>query len=511
MNMKLLAGAAALAATFTCLPTAAHAGPPSAYLRCDGLPNNVSGAETAGRVLAAAALVGLFLPQNETPNIAERRRGAEGVAACSEVLVAEGNEVRRAQLLLARAIHHIEANAYDDAIADARAVATDRPEFAATQAFRLSFGLSAMEVEALALAGKGRHREAADKAMEMAAAAPYDLLANLRAARFVAATGAYGEAERRYYDNLVRLYPLALADRAAARQHAGDWSGAADDYELLERIYTSMSDRRVPTILAHAALARGLAGDAQAADALGRAAQEAIDAENASDRNTNLTGAREVVDLFRILRTAQSGNAENARLLFAARSGWEIPNSAAVSRVAAVLREGAAEAQLTGLLAGDPARFRSEALATRARNIHGDTAAKEYFRAIRDWSGQRAFSRFGGNVWREGRSRYFAREENKDTRARFVTVMRDGGGTPGHYALLLHSALVARAEGRRNFMLLPAQSALFAAFVRTGNPGDERMFDAVSFDTERVIADLSPIIPRPTPAARGGGTAKARP
>ncbi|HEX8193106.1 MAG TPA: hypothetical protein VF552_09415 [Allosphingosinicella sp.] len=507
MQPRLLAGAAMLAALFPC-QSAAAAGEPSNYLRCDGQPDNIGDGETAARVLGAVTLLGLFAPGNEVADPSQRRTGAEGVAACTAALTGEANDRRRAELILARAVHHIEANDFDAAVADARSVAADRPAFSGTPYFRMSFGLAAMDIEALALTARGRHAEAAAKAMEMADAAPYDVLNMLRAVRYVGANATFGEAERRFYDRAVRLYPIAVLDRAGARNFAGDWRGAAEDYALLSRVFASAIARPVASALGNAAIARALAGEGEAADALGREAQAAVDADAAAGRTAGVTAGREVIDLLRILRTFQNGNAAEARLLFAARSGWEAPHAAAVSEIARRLREGAADAQLTGLLAGDPARFRTASIELRRRNIFGgENAAKDYHRALRDYAGERAYGRFSGNVWREGRSRYFAREENKDNHARLVTVGRDGGGTPAGYALLLHSALVARAEGRSRFMLLPAQSAVYAAFVRTGNPGDERIVDQVSFDTEQVIADLSPLVPR---AAAGAAARTGR-
>src|SRR5207342_1870571 len=85
---RLMLGAAALgpmAVPFT----AANAQntiekPGSAYVQCDGQPDNVTDGETAARLLGAVTLLGLFAPPHESPDASKRKFAAEGVAARSE-------------------------------------------------------------------------------------------------------------------------------------------------------------------------------------------------------------------------------------------------------------------------------------------------------------------------------------------------------------------------------------------------------------------------------------------
>ena len=95
--------------------------PGSAYVQCDGQPNNVTGGETAARFIGAVTLLGIFAPPPEAADASKRKFGAAGVAACSTLLAGdkqEGNPARRVGLFLGRAIHQIEAKNYDAAIAD---------------------------------------------------------------------------------------------------------------------------------------------------------------------------------------------------------------------------------------------------------------------------------------------------------------------------------------------------------------------------------------------------------
>ena len=146
----------------------------SLYLQCDGFPNNMTAGESAARLLGAVTLLALFAPPPEAADASKRKFGAEGVTACTGILEgekAEGNARRRIPLILARALHRIEAKDYDAAIAD---VALARGEagtagLTADPYFNRSMGLSFDQVEAAALVRKG---QVADAMRVSLAAAP---------------------------------------------------------------------------------------------------------------------------------------------------------------------------------------------------------------------------------------------------------------------------------------------------------------------------------------------------
>jgi hypothetical protein len=490
MKLNVLAGAALASALLSSAPGSA-AREPSQHVRCDGNPDNVTAGETAARLVGAVTLLGLFAPSPEAPDASQRLSGAEGVTVCGTVLATESNDVRRAQLILATAIHHIEAGNFEPAIVEARRAMTDRPAMAGTAPFRRSLALAAMEIEAMALLGLGRDDEARAKAFEMAASAPYDLVTQLRASRYARTGGSFGAAEQQFFDNALRQYPLMLAERATARAMAGDFRGAVVDYETWSRLAATLSERVDMTSLAYRALYLALVGEREQAEALAREARTAMEADADS---TAAGGVGEVLDLYQILRTGRDGRMAEARLLFANRASWQRTPSAAVAEVARILSEGASPSERTGLLAGDPARFRTELLDRRRREILDD---KERFTIIRPFASQANYDRFSGNVWRDGRSRYFSREDNEQLKARFISVARDGYGAPAGYALLLHAALIARAEGKTHFMLMPTRSEIYATMVRFGNAADPGMVVPLAFEAERVVADLGSIIPRP--------------
>jgi tetratricopeptide (TPR) repeat protein len=512
--------AGALLATLAPQTASAQRGP-SLHVQCDGHPDNVSDGETAARILGAVTLLGLFAPAPESSDESSRLYGAEGVRVCTDLLTRERHDVRRAQLRLANAIHHIEARDFEAAIAQSRQVATERPATAQAVGFRMSLALSALELEAHALLGLGRLREASDKAMEMAAAAPYDIVSYLRAAPFVRLTGEYGPAEQRFYANLVRLYPAGLVERSNVRQMAGDFRGAAEDLELWNGLTEPMLERPNTAILAQAALTRAIAGDMAAAEALAERARAAL-RDDPDYQFAQLAG--EMLDLHQVLVTARRGEVGQARILFAGRTAWIRPSPAAVGFVAAELRQGAAEADLTGLLAGNPTRFRTERLGTYAENLRAqagepesndsaspgsadgdatkvESPASQLFDVVRPHWTDRSLAAFSGNTWRVQRSRYFDPDDNPDMRARRLMSHRDGYGMPAYYALLLHTALMAEAEGRSSFMIVPSEPSLTEMTVRIGEPSAD-LPAALAFNVQQVINDLSPLIPRPAPRSR---------
>ena len=229
----------------------------------------------------------------------------------------------------------------------------------------------------MALLGAGRLEEARDKAFAMAAAAPYDLVSLFRAWPYVRLTADFGPAEQRFYQDLVRLYPLSIVDRAAQRQLAGDFRGSTEDYDLWMRLEGTLVDHPGMTSLANAAMANALAGNVERAEELAAQSRELLTAE---PNSTSAPTASEILDLFQIWKTAHEGRLADARLLFGTRTTWLKPTPAAVAEVARLLQQGATPEQLPGSIAGDPRRWVTEALERLRVQLVG---GKQRFAAIR--------------------------------------------------------------------------------------------------------------------------------
>jgi hypothetical protein len=507
MNMRVL-GAAVAGLALGTSALAAPAPPPvkegsgaSDHVKCDGKPNNVTAGETAARLLGAVTLLGLFAPAPETADSSKRLFGVDGIAACDRLLVSgeagEGNSQRRIQLHLARAIHRIEAKDYAAAIEDLRGLEREYADRTSTIEYKLGTGLSVKYIEALALAGMGNHLAAADKALEISEAAPYDLAAGLRVASLIDAGGRYDAREKAYYDRMVKLMPVALSSRAAARQIARDYRGAAQDYDLLATVLDSYLGKDEPSgISAQASLMWYLAGDKAAGAEREAEARAFVDKQTAAGKSP--TGTIELLDFAHIVKLIGEGDLRQARLLFAGRTKWTSPTSSALAEVSARLRKEAKPDDLIGLLAKAPEDFVKEQRDTRLGliNAAGEKGEKRFV-AVAPAVSRAGFDRFSTQIWKTGKSRYVAKKENAKSKAWPVNMYRDGTGVESGYALLLASALEAKKRDLSHFTLYPVRLSLAGSEVRMGAADGNLIHEEISFKTDQVIADLSPLFPEP--------------
>jgi hypothetical protein len=533
--MKRLFGAGcALAALLVHVPAEATR-PPSVYLKCDGLPDNVTAGETAARLLGAVTLLGVFAPAHETANASSRLTGADGIAACNEALARESNDTRRAQLILGAAIHNLEAGHYDVAAAEARRADSDRPAFAATTGYRLSLHLAALDIEAAALFQAGHADEAMAKALEMASAAPYDVNNQIAAASYFSLLPHLGQAETAFYDRAVRLHPSLLAQRGVQRDLNGDTAGALADYELLIRLTDAQLGGAEPTLLTTVAISQALAGNvARARELYARAtnppappapspapaASANASAPAAGSTPAAATGAPavpagkeagpdpaanpspnliELRDFYHVWDVAHGGDLHAARALYLARSQWIFPSAMARAAMVRVLREGATPAELTGSLAQTPEAILDELRTRRRENtVKSVTDPARLFHRTANVLRQEDFNGLSRDVWAMEHSHIVDFPQGRDGAYR---IYRINGGTASGYGLLLHAALLARHQDRNQIILFPVRLRIDQLSARAGNRGEEGMVPELSLDAAQVIADLSPLIPQQVPAA----------
>ena len=475
---------------------------PSVFVQCDGSPNKASVLGTAARIVAITAVIGLLLPEGEAPDVTKRLKGKDGINACNEALdgakpASDGG--RRIELILARAIHHIEAGEFDAAIADAHFAGKDQPALAETQAYKQSLGLTALEIEAKALVGLGNLGDASAKGQEMANAAPYDVINMIHALQFVRLVKSYDMAKGVFYDQLVRMRPNSLSDRARARDLAGDFLGAADDYFAQAKLHKSVPEFPAQFFLSQAAVEYRLAGKIDHAEALIKEARDNNEADRTAGTNAATTTATsEVLDLYIVLTTNAKGDAARARILFAGRSDWVWPSTGAVAETSRILRSAATPQDIAAIPFPDPDAIWSNFLTRAVRVIaDGGKDGIDRYQSFRDAFSATQFGSFANNVWKTDKSRYFSKEDSKDYKARLIDTERNGTGMPSAYALFLHTALVAKAQGKQGFTLLPSQKYVYSTYVRIGNPGDDGIIAPILFNADKVIADLSPLIPQP--------------
>ena len=480
--------------------------PPSNYVRCDGLPDNMSAGETAARLISLSLVVGLLAPPHESADISKRYVGAEGVTACDAALAGESDEMRRAQLILARAIHHIEAKEYDAAIADTREVRAMNGPVASSVGFRQSLALSALELEAAAQLRQRKPDAAEQTVIAMAGESAWDLDNFQHALRYIGVSPALPAEKRAFFDAYARLRTDGIVARAAARRWNGDFAGAAQDLETFNALLLSMlrdeGDRRAPALTSNIAVDHALAGQMDQARALGAEARKQVDELAAGPegmtRSTEIGQAAETLDFLSVIEKLANGQADAARTAFAARSRWLQPGAAAVATLTERLRAGAKPEQLTGALAMEPDAIRKTSFDVRyAAMTEGKNATGLLWAAIRNPITAGAYSGLARNTWRIEKSKYLTTSKNVDLRGWEAIIVTNGYGVPAGEALLLHAALIAKSRGKAGFMIAPARKRLDVALVKFGNPGDAGLPADLLIDAQAVTDALAPVIPPP--------------
>ena len=489
----------------------------SLYVQCDGNPNNMTTGESVARLLSLAAVVGLLAPPPESADASKRKFGADGVAACSAIVdgdKAEGNAQRRVALILARALHRIEAKDYDAAIADvgqARAEAeaaklTDDPYF------NRSTGLSFDQVEAAALVRLGRVEEAQRVSLAAAGRFGHSLSPLLNLNNYAALAPIGDDADIDYTKAVARLFP-GLIDGAAARlEELSRFDESANMRADLVAHHSVGKDKegkpRLPSSLsvARATLAQALAGQWETAAASADRARS-IDAARLADGKPEDMAIRlqasEVLDLYEVLLLATGGNLDGARRKFTARSRWLAPSFGAVMAANRLLYDGASPAERTGQLAMPAsALWQERSDTTRAELLAGDSDNKSLFHLIKPRIPASAFEAQSRTVWRVDKSRIFLKPDKQADpdsadEGLKIAMLYGVAGNVALDAMMLHAALDARAQGKKGFTFTPVFNQYLAALVRAGDPGDAAMPDALFLDADAVIAALSPVIPDP--------------
>ena len=294
----------------------------SNYVKCDGFPNNQTGAETAARLVAVTAIIGLLAPKPEAADTSKRKIGAEGVAACDLVLSgekAETNVERRIALLLGRAIHQIEAKNYAAAIADV-GIARREAQTAGLMNdpyFARSRAVSFDQIEAAALVRLRRFEEADAIASASFEAAKFSLpyLLEMSGYAVFSREGSPSGLARKI--QLARLLPQLHPALGGSYMNAGRFVDAArifEDWISYDLSFSKAKNWHQGTYpMAAAALAHGLAGDWDMATK--RAAEARANSQKRvteGNPEQNRSDTSEMLDLFDVLKLAKDGNLAGA-------------------------------------------------------------------------------------------------------------------------------------------------------------------------------------------------------
>jgi hypothetical protein len=474
----------------------------SLYLRCDGKPNNMTDGESFARFVGAVTLLAIFAPQPEQPDPSKRLFGAAGVDACSQLIDGkdgESNGLRRLPLILARAIHHIEAKQYQEAIADvgkARGEA-DALHLAGNSYFDNSMGLSFNRIEAAARIRMGDAEGARAVALRDIDKNRFDLVALTSGQSFAEFLPQMSPEEERFLQHISRILPGGLAVYADRLEEVRRFADAARVRDDTQAFNDALAPKAKASIWpARAALSHALAGDGEGAARLAAAARANIQARiDAGKPEDDASKAVEILDLVTVVQLANQGKLAEARRNFAARSQWLSPSLGAVLEVNRRLRQGAAEAELFGALAATPEKLLQDRREARlARMLETDKDNRTLFYSIVPYAKVDDYERASKAVWNTQKS---AMMIGKPAEAGYWTIYSSAMPLVSSDAIMLHAALQAKARGKKGFAILILPQRPMIAVVRFGNPGDAEVPGSMYIDADEAIAALRQAIPTP--------------
>lgn len=480
---------------------------PSFHLRCDGKPPHMSGGESFARFMGAVTLLGLFAPRPEQADPEKRLKGAEGIAACNELIDgphAESNGLRRLELILARSIHRMEAKDYTGAFGDvekARAEAqtlglVGNPYF--DQSFGLSFDL--LGSQDLFLSGDidGARRIGYRSAQKYR----FGFFPMMSWVFYSGSVRTFSADEDAALSARDKVIPRFVQAHAARLEELGRFADAAQLRDALLAETLNLDSEAPPAWLtASAALSWAMAGDWTRAEDHATRARAAIDKADADGKpDGNRSGVIEALDLLAVLRTAHEGHLDEARRLFAGRSEWSPAMFGIVAATNHMLRQGARPDQLVGALAqSDDQMWKTRDDKSRASLLAQVADGKREYFNILPFARVDEYEKTSRKVWKGDRTGIIADKPFKNSKfyrldpVQLEPIYR----VVAPDSQLLDAAIIAKARGFKGFVFVGSNATWSVSFVEFGNPGDADMIPQFYLDADAVIAELRPLIPSP--------------
>ncbi len=480
---------------------------PSLHVRCDGEPPNMSDGESIARLIGAVTLLGLFAPARESPDPDKRLFGAEGVAVCSQLLDGakpEANGLRRLRLILARAIHWMEAKDYPAALADVEKARSEAKalNLVGNAYFDQSFGLSFDLLGARATYLNGDAAAAREIGLRTAARTRFGFYPVMTAAYFSDALRTSSPAEDAALAARDRITAGFAQFHAMRLDELGKFAEAARLRDGLKiRLYNFNSELTMSWLDATAGLSWALAGDWPRAEERIIRAKAMIDQADADGKpDSDRANVIEVMDLYGVLKSFHDGHADDARRSFGARSEWSAPSFGAIVATTRLLRAGATPGQLIGALAKtEDQLWKEREDKSRAYMLKRISGGKTEFNNIVSFSSVDEYEKVSRKVWKGDRTGVISKNPAKNSRYFMLTPGSlepiDAKVAPD--ALLLDAALIAKARGFKGFVYLRSNRTWSDTSVQFGNPGDPDMIDSFYLDADAVIAELRQLIPSP--------------
>ncbi len=297
----------------------------SHHLRCDGQPDNMSDGESFARLLGAVTLLGLFAPAEEIADPSKRLFGTNGIEACTRLIDqpdGEANGFRRVPLILARALHQIEAQNYTAALVDvekARGEATALG-LVGNPYFERTMGLSFDVIEAEARLRANDPATGRAVGVRKQAAMPHSFYAAVAARPFGGYNRDLSSAEERFWQTSQKVVSGNALVYASRLEEVGRFADAAAQREALITLLAALSsDRKGSSILAATAVTHALAGNWDKAAARAAEARTNMDTLAAAGKpEGDQSVVVELLDFFDVLKLAHDGKPDEARRNFAA-------------------------------------------------------------------------------------------------------------------------------------------------------------------------------------------------
>jgi hypothetical protein len=446
------------------LATAPAWAEPSALIKCDGYGRRQTPGEQLGRIVLITSTLGLF-GSAEADQPSARKAGAEAIAACTEALTdsrTTGNPVRRAEVLLMRAIRNYEMGKLDAAWADTEAAKGVELTPLVRARFDQNIGASATFVQAIIRLTQGKQDEAEALAMQAAKARPWGVVIAEDAARVAALSPAISTDERAVLDRLNRIAPNVR--RAGVLEAAGDWAGASAD---LAQVIAGLSKPGVIVLARHAAV-MALAGDTAGAETLlARVAQEidelAVKANgttaDARTAEQQVSRADELVQLAKAQVALNKGQTDAAKDLLAGRTRW-----LAIPAIAATVISNA-QAKVPGAAAGiDPAKLRADATKVARDGLVEKGVLNNLVQIVPRWEDADVAGDFGKDMGPA--SKLMRPKPVRDGAVTLITHVRRAAADTAFEAALVAAARDAAARKADRFAVM-----LHFGLPRTGREG----------------------------------------
>ncbi len=500
-SILCITGALVLSLSTTCVYAAEKV--PSRYLECDGQPNNTTAGESAARLLGAVTLLGLFAPSPEFPDASKRKFGDDGVTICSSLIdgeKSEGNQVRRLELLMARAVHQIEAKHYDLAISDSKLARTEAAKLGLTNDpyFNRSMGLSIDLIESEALIRNGKNDEARSVGLQKIRSYPHSYYPLIASRSYPEFQKDVSDLELEQMSALEKISIAQLQRSANRLDEVRRFSEAAQKRELFIEFFELLNlEDRPSGIYASAAVTHALANNWAKADERAKIAKDNLQHLREVGRTEDEAAlAIEILDLYDILKLNHDGNIKDARRNFAARSRWSFPSFGQIVETNRLLRSDAKDDEIFGSLKPTPNELwenrRDEKLATM---LEKDKNNKTLFGLILPFAPAKSYESLSKNVWRTDKS-HLMLEKQRDKSHEWVLFIESDPMTQVD-ALLLHAALQAKSRGQVsfNYSMLDNSPSLGAA--RFISASGDKISEGRALNVDAVIAELRTVIPDP--------------